>query len=331
MDNNKDKAVLKEELKLVMQELKDNPFQRFNLAFALMSIIPFLVFFYLLLVRFFSFDILTGDVGVILSISLLIAVLGFYVGYAVIKSVLNKIIFYAAQAKYNDQLKSSFVATVSHELKNPLSIIKTSVSSLLGEVIGSINKEQRTILEICRDVSDRMNRMVIDLLDLYKIEAGLMTFQRKLFSFKKLLETQIKVFEVLLRNKHIKLIRDFPREDLSIWGDEDKIIQVVNNLISNSIKYSPSGSTITIRLFSTEGLARLEVIDTGRGIPPDKISRVFTKFERFDSSVEGTGLGLAITKDIVELHKGKIWVESQLGKGSTFIVVLPGDLRKHPV
>ncbi len=329
MNNNKNKIIPEEELNLVLQELKENPFQKFNLAFSLMSIIPSLVFFYLLLSRFFSFNILIGDVGITLFISLFISLLGFYVGYSIIKNVLKKIIFYAAQAKYSDQLKSTFVATVSHELKNPLSIIKTGVSTLLGGVIGAINKEQRTILEICRGVSERMNRLVIDLLDLYKIEAGMVTFQRKLFSLTKLLDIQIKVFEIILKNKGMKLVKEISKEDLSIWGDEDKIIQVVNNLISNAIKYSSKGATISIKIFSTEGFVRLEVADTGPGIPPDKINKIFTKFGRLDSSVEGTGLGLAITKDIVELHQGRIWVESQLGRGSNFIVVLPVDLRQN--
>ncbi|MDD2688838.1 MAG: HAMP domain-containing sensor histidine kinase [Candidatus Omnitrophica bacterium] len=327
--DNKDKIVPKEELSLVLQELKENPFEKFNLAFSLMSIIPFLVFFYLLISRFFSFEILLGDVGIILFIALFIAILGFYIGYSIIRNILRKIIFYAAAAKYSDELKSSFVATVSHELKNPLSIIKTSISTLLGGIIGAVNKDQRTILEICRDVSERMNRLVIDLLDLYKIEAGMISLQREFFSITKLLETQIKVFEILLKNKGMKLVKEIPKEDLSIWGDDDKIIQVVNNLISNAIKYSTKGATVSIKLKPTEGFVRLEVADTGSGIPPDKINKIFTKFERLDSSIEGTGLGLAITKDIVELHQGKIWVESQLGKGSNFIVVLPLDLRKN--
>lgn len=321
--------IIDQGLKLVLQELKEDPYRKFNVAFSLMSLIPFLVFFYLLVVRFFTFNILVGDIGVMLFISILLSLCGFSLGYNIIRNILNRIIFYAVQAKHSDQLKSTFVATVSHELKNPLSVIKTNLFNMLEGVVGQINEEQKKILVTCHNVLDRMAHLINDLLDLHKIEAGMIEIKRRLCNFVEILERQIKEFEIMLNTKRIKLIKEILRpQDLSIWADEDKVMQIINNLLSNAIKYSPEGSAITLKIHPQDEFVRLECIDTGPGIPPDKLNKLFNKFERLDITKEGTGLGLAITKDIVEMHKGKIWVESQPGKGSKFIVVLPRDLRK---
>ncbi len=314
-------------LRLVFQELKENPYKKFNIAFSLMVVIPFLVFTYLLAGRFFSFDILIGNIGLILLISFFISVCGFYVGYKILKNILNKIIFYAAQAKRSDQIKSTFVATVSHELKNPLSSVKINLYNIYSGFIGEINKDQKHIIESCQNTIERINRLINDLLDLHKIEAGAVDVKRKLCDIIKISEKQIIELDAALNNKDIVLAKEFQGEVLSVWGDEDKLSRVVNNLLSNAIKFTPDKGKIIFRLYKDEKFIKMEYVDMGPGIPSDKINRLFNKFERLDSEKEGTGLGLAITKDIVEMHRGKIWVESSLGNGSRFIVTLPSDLR----
>lgn len=314
-------------LNLVLQELKENPFQKFNVAFSLMSVIPFLVFFYLLVSKFFTVNILIGNVGLILFISVFLSLCGFCIGYNIINNILRKIMFYAAQAKRSDQLKSTFVATVSHELKSPLSVIKAGLDNIRDGLVGQINEEQRRIIDLCHSIIARLNSLINELLDLHKIEAGLTEAKRKLCDLLRILEEQLKEFEVLLNKKRIKLIKDFLAKDFSLWADEEKIMLVINNLLSNAIKYTPEEGMITLKIFSVDGCVRIEFQDTGPGIPEDKLGKIFDKFERLDIAKEGTGLGLAITKDIVELHKGKIWAESQPGKGSKFIIVLPCDLR----
>lgn len=311
----------------VVQELKENPYRKFNLAFSLMSIIPFLAFFYLLINRLFTLNILVGDIGLILSITILISLLGFAIGYGIIKNILNKLILYAAQAKKSDQLKSAFVASVSHELKNPLAIVKANLANILDGLVGQINDSQRIVVQMCQGIIDRLNRLIGDLLDLHKIEAGRIEMRRKLCHVTELLEKQVKEFDVLLSRKGINLTREIITSDINIWGDEDKIMQVFNNLLSNAVKYTPDGGKIIVRIFPVDGYVRMEVSDTGKGIPQDKLTNIFNKFERADREKEGTGLGLYITKDIVELHRGRIWAESGPGEGSKFIVVMPRDLR----
>lgn len=326
--NKQNKIAVDTGLNVVLQELEENPYRKFKIAFSLMSIIPFLVFFYLLVSRLFTMEILASDIGIVLFIAIFISLCGFFVGYSVIKNILNKIVLYAVQAKHSDQLKSTFVASVSHELKNPLSAIKTNLFNVMQGLVGSVNEEQKRILQLCDNIIERMKYLVNDLLDLHKIEAGMVDIKRKLCNLLEVLEKQIKEFEIMLNKKRIKFIKEILDKDLSVWADEDKITLVVNNLLSNAIKYTPEGGNVTLKICPADGLVRLEFINSGEHIPPDKLEKIFDKFERLDYTKEGTGLGLAITKDIVELHKGKIWAENVPEQGNKFVVVLPCDLRR---
>jgi signal transduction histidine kinase len=315
-------------LKLVLQELQENPFRKFNFAFALMSIIPFLVFFYLLASKLFTFKILIGHIGLVLFITIFISICGLILGYSIIKNILRKIIFYAAQAKHSDQLKSIFVASVSHELKNPLTIIKMNILNVVDGLLGQINEEQRNVLAICHSVIERMSRLINDLLDLHKIEAGAVEVKRGLCNLVEILDKQIRECEALLSKKRIKLTKEIQEQDLSLWADEGKIMQVINNLLNNAIKYTPEEGSVVLKVFPTQDYMRLEFYNTGESIPEEQLEKIFDKFKRLEVEKEGTGLGLAISKDIVELHKGRIWAESYPGRGNKFIVILPHDLRK---
>lgn len=315
-------------VKLVLQEMKENPYQRLNLAFSLTTIIPFLVFFYILAARIATLNILVGEIGVILFISILVSLCGFCVTYGIIRSTLSKTIFYAAQAMHSDQLKSAFVATVSHELNNPLSTVKSNIFNVLSGIVGGINEEQKNILNLCHATIDRMGRLIKDLLDLHQIEAGMVRIDRKLCNLAEVAERQAEELDALFKAKSLTLIKEIMKRDSYIWADEDKITRVINNLLSNAIKFTPKGGEIFLKIYPCAEFMRLECIDTGPGIPDDKIGKLFNKFERLGVTQEGTGLGLAITKDIVEMHKGKVWAENQPDKGSKFTVVLPFDLRK---
>ncbi|MFQ5952977.1 MAG: sensor histidine kinase [Candidatus Omnitrophota bacterium] len=314
------------EMKLVMQELQENPLHKFEIAFALMSIIPFLVFVYLLASRLFTIEILTGDIGLVLFISITLSLCGFLLGYNMIRRSLNKIIFYAAKAKHSDQMKSKFVATVSHDLRNPLFVLDANMNDLSGGSFGGVSEKQKGVLDVCHDVVVRMTGLVNNLLDIYKIEAGMVRLQKKMSNIPEIIETQIKELEVIISKKSLDLVKDFQDpEGLSTMIDEDKIAQVMNNILGNAIKFSPEGGKVSIKASSTDGFVRVECTDSGESIPKEKLLKIFDKFERLDVDKKGSGLGLAIARDIVELHKGKIWAESHPGKGNTFIVVLPRE------
>ena len=295
---------------------------------ALMSVIPFLVFVYILAARLFTFDILCGDIGMVIFISMIVSLLGFSAGYGILRNIMNKIMYYAAKAKNGDQTKSEFVASVAHELKNPLSVIKINLSNLEDGLFGDVNEKQRKAVELSQDIIDRMTHLINDLLDLHKMESGIVEIHRRLCNIPQIMERQIKELEQLANEKSIKVTEDVSGSDLFIWADEDKLSMVINNLLSNAIKYTPETGFIKVRTSRVDGFIRMEVEDTAPTISSDNREKIFDKFKRLESKAEGTGLGLSIAKDIVELHKGKIWAESSGSeKGNKFVVILPSDLR----
>ncbi len=319
----KEKIKRDKELKMLLYELQENPYQRFNLAFALISIIPFLSFFYIITVQLYAPGLIVNDVTMILALTLLISISGYYIAYMVIKSVLDKLVIYSIRAKHSDSLKSTFVATVSHELKSPLAVIKTNIANLLGNFLGSVNEEQKKILAVCTQVVDRMDRLIHDVLDLYKIEAGMVEVKDEPCDINGLIDIQARELAVIFEKNRVKFNRDVKTGELVIRADIEKIATVINNLLTNALKYTPENGTITVKAYTQGEFIRMEFINTGQGIPEDKLEKIFDKFEKLDKTKEGVGLGLAITKDIVELHKGKIWAESDMGNESRFMVLLP--------
>lgn len=312
----------------VIYELKENPLRKFKVAFALMSIIPLLVIFYLILVKFFSFSIFVGSTGLILFLAIAISILGFALGYSIISRVLKKLLLYAAQARERDQLKSSLMASVSHEVRSPLAIVKLALSNVTDGLAGRTTKKQKSVLQRCQETIERLIRMVNQLLDLSKFEAGRFMMRRSLVDVNSLIDSELSNFTPALKNKNLLLQKRTSIQPVKIWADQDKISQVFINLFDNAVKYTPNNGKITVRLANTDGDASIEVEDTGSGIPEDKLDKIFDKFERVAQGKElGSGLGLPIARGIVQMHQGRIWAESEVGKGSKFVVLLPKDLR----
>ncbi len=228
-----------------------------------------------------------------------------------------------------DQRKSDFVDNVSHEFRNPLSIIKESLGLILDRIVGDINPKQEDLILTARSNINRLIRLVADLLDIAKIESGKMSLVREQVDIIKLVKEIVSGYALEIAKKQLIYKEDIQPDVGFIWADRDKLTEVVINLLNNAIKYTSCGGAITLKLSGTNEQVRFEVSDTGSGIPKEYVDKIFDKFERIASErQEGTGLGLPIAKGIVELHGGKIWVESQPGQGSSFIVVLPRDLRK---
>jgi len=234
-----------------------------------------------------------------------------------------------AERKRLDGIRVGIVKTVAHELRNPLAIVKEGVTVILEEMAGDLNKKQEEILTLVNDTTDRLIRVTNDLLDISKFEAGEIELKKEFVDMEDLINDAVLLFELKAAKKGLELIVRLPEKEVNIYVDKDKIFQVLANLIGNAVKFTEKGS-IEISVVEEENYIEIAVTDTGRGINKDDLSNLFTKFKQFGvvlSGLEkGAGLGLCISKDIVELHKGEIWVESQLGKGSKFIFTLPRDL-----
>lgn len=228
-----------------------------------------------------------------------------------------------------DKMKSSFVAMASHELRTPLTAIKGFVSTLLMDETFS-NEERQEFYMIIDQECDRLTRLINDLLNTSRIEAGesLKPNYTKVET-KTLLEKVIMIQKQSTSRHSLKL--DVRGDIPDIVGDEDKLDQVLTNLLNNAIKYSPNGGEITLHAMTDNGDLLVGVEDQGMGIPKDHLHKVFDKFHRVNNEdnrkIYGTGLGLYLVKHLVEtVHMGKIWVESEVGKGSTFLFRIPLDL-----
>jgi len=244
------------------------------------------------------------------------------------KRLLKELTAANEKLKELDKRKSAFVANVSHEFKNPLATIKNALSIIINGLAGDTSPKQKEFLSSAKNNIERLIRLVTDLLDISKIEAGKMEMRMENFDIVILLNEVLVDYERELAKKEISLKKDIQEDIGAIWADRDKISEVVINLLNNAVKYTPAGGEVGIKLIGEENELYFEISDTGPGIPEEYKDKIFDKFERITSEkTEGTGLGLPIAKDIVELHKGRIWVESESGKGSRFIFVLPKDFR----
>ncbi len=225
-----------------------------------------------------------------------------------------------------EQLKSDFVANVSHELRSPLAAIQKNLTVILDKTAGDINDDQKEFLSLARENVERLTRLINDLLDLSKIEAGKMELKKAKTDITLLVSKSVTSFTGWFAEKHIKHNLHLPEHSVELNLDQDKITQVLNNLLSNALKFTPVKGEITVTV-SAASPVEVAVTDTGIGIAPNDIHRLFNKFEQVSAShpngANGTGLGLALAKEIVEKHGGKIQVKSEVGKGSTFSFTLP--------
>jgi two-component system, LuxR family, sensor kinase FixL len=226
------------------------------------------------------------------------------------------------QLEQLNRAKSDFVSVVSHEFRTPLTGIQA-----FSELMRDEDFSPGQIKEFAADINseaERLGRMIGELLDLDRMESGRMTLNVESLDLNALIEEAVATNRLYTLSHPIEL--DLEPNLASVSGDRDKVTQVVLNLLTNAIKYSPGGSAVTVTTESNPGMAHLSVRDEGVGIPAEALEAVFDRYVRLESAADsgrGTGLGLPIVRQITELHGGKVWVESELGAGSTFHVILP--------
>jgi two-component system sensor histidine kinase VicK len=240
-----------------------------------------------------------------------------------------------------DSERRQFVSNVSHELRTPL----TSISSYIDALNNGAWKDQKLapqFLNVTAEETDRMIRMIQDLLNLSRMDQGRSKLNKELVNFNEFFSYILDRFDMMLKKekadakeddkkivKNYRIKRIFTQKDLWVEIDTDKMTQVIDNIMNNAIKYSPDGGVITCRLLETNKHIIISISDEGLGIPRKDIKKVFDRFYRVDKARSrkqgGTGLGLSISKEIVEQHKGRIWVNSAEGRGSTFYISLPFD------
>jgi DNA-binding response OmpR family regulator len=224
-------------------------------------------------------------------------------------------------------VKNEFVSTVSHELRTPLTSISGALALMAKGTAGALPDKALGLVAIARSNCDRLVRLINDILDLERIEAGKLVFEFSGVPIKRLVERAIAENLDYAAKFQVVLQQDGDPVDAEVWGDEHRLLQVLTNLISNAVKFSPAGGTVSVATSRADGTLHLAVTDRGRGIPDAFKPRIFQKFAQADATDSrqkgGTGLGLSIVKSIVERHGGRIGFESEWGAGSTFHVDLP--------
>jgi len=279
---------------------------------------------------------------------------------------LESALFYEEIKKTNikleklEKLKSEFISIVSHELRTPITSIKNSLDMMLSGRMGDITPTQDNFLGLAKRNLDRLSGIVNDLLDLSKIEAGKMEFRFESYNILDTVNFVFSTFEPIAKKKNIAISIDAEKEDYMISADFGKIEQVLSNIISNAVKFTPDGGNIAVKIETVTSNSidksailsvskgktlesiilkgdyiKVSVKDTGIGIQKEDVSKVFDKFQQIESSlsrtVGGTGLGLPIAKQLMEAHSGQIWFESKPTKGTTFSFIVPALKIKNKV
>jgi signal transduction histidine kinase len=230
-----------------------------------------------------------------------------------------------------DTMKSDFISTVSHELRTPLTSIKGSLQIFLKNQAHTLGEMQRELLNISLRNTDRLVRLINDILDISKIESGRSEMRFRRINMVNTVEAAVAGIRSFADTSGVSVRVDKPKRPVTMVGDFDRIYQVLTNLLSNAIKFSNRGTRVKLEIDDQDSDVQVNIIDQGRGIDKKDLGRLFKKFQQLDSSdtreVGGTGLGLAICKEIVEAHGGRIWcARTAPGRGSTFSFVVPKEL-----
>jgi signal transduction histidine kinase len=229
-------------------------------------------------------------------------------------------------------MKDEFVSTVSHELRTPLTSLRAALGLITGGALATRPEKMQQMLEIAIGNTDRLIRLVNDILDIERISSGNAELHSVMFSAHAMLERAVSLQQASALKTGLRF--EVKGNGVEVFADPDRILQALANLIGNAAKYSPVGGKITLsarRLDENE--AQIDIQDEGRGIPADKLETIFERFQQVDASdsrvMGGTGLGLAICRSIINQHGGKIWATSPPGKGAAFHFTLPTHPSGH--
>lgn len=247
---------------------------------------------------------------------------------AELKDLVDTVNWMGAKLQELDDMKTEFLAHVSHELRTPMASIQEGTHLLLDEIPGPLVQDQRTTLRIMADSCRRLIHLISTILDLSKMEAGMMEYRIVPVDLRRVAEISINKVRLLADSKHVQVLIENIGEQVWVKADAVRIEQVLDNLLSNALKFSPEGGIVKLQMTSDlqAGILEVAVSDTGPGIAADDLPFIFERFyqgrTKAKSSSAGSGLGLALAKKVVEALEGRIWIESEVGKGTTVRFIL---------
>ena len=233
----------------------------------------------------------------------------------------------AARLRQLDEMKEEFFATLSHELRSPLTSVREASHLLVDEVAGPMTPKQARLVQIIQRSSDRLLRLVNQILDISRLRAGLLPLQHQPVDLERLVNRATEELRPQAEEAGVTLDRERVGERFTVSGDEDRLVQVVVNLLANAIRFTPAGGRVVARVVDAGPECEVQVEDTGLGIPAAELPHIFESYRQAHLGKGGTGLGLSIVRGLVQAHGGRVTVESHEGKGSRFSVLLPRETR----
>lgn len=245
-----------------------------------------------------------------------------------LRELVDTVNWMAGKLQELDDMKGEFLAHVSHELRTPMASIQEGTHLLLDEIPGPLSEEQRTTLRIMADSTRRLINLISTILDLSKMDAGMMEYRIIPTDLKRVADISVNKIRLLADAKHVQLVVEAPAQRVWVKADALRIEQVLDNLLSNALKFSPEGGIVKALMKPDlkAGVLEVSVSDMGPGIPADELPHIFERFYQGSNkskySTPGSGLGLALAKKVVEAHGGRIWIESEVGKGTTVRFIL---------
>jgi signal transduction histidine kinase len=232
----------------------------------------------------------------------------------------------AARLRQHEHLKEEFFATLSHELRSPITSVREAAHLLADGVPGPLGPKQARLVDIIRRSTDRLLRLVNQILDVSRLRAGLLPLAKIPVDLERLVSRALDELRPQAQEAGVALERERVGSRFTVTGDEDRLVQVVVNLLANAVRFTPAGGRVIVRLIDADEECEIQVEDTGAGIPATELPHVFEAYRQAHLGKGGTGLGLAIVRGLVQAHGGRVTAESQPGKGSRFTVLLPREL-----
>lgn len=310
-------------MKLDSKKAPENPIQKFNAAFALMVVIPFLGFMVLVTDFFNLSKTVEGIPGAVMLILLLIGFLGYAIGYSIIRRLFERVVRNNQSLQNLDQLKSLFVSEVSHEVRSPMVSMQLALSQLNEEVKTALSPQQEQLIRICERSMERLIRLSTDILDLSKLESGKMETKNEIVNLGEIWQEVHALSLPRAKSQNVQLIESSFKNQF-VYGDRDHLTRIFINLVDNAIKYTPEGKKAGVDSQAEHDRIFVDFWNEGEEISANQKEQLFERFQRLsrDHHTPGTGLGLSIVKDLLELQSGSITVYSKDGINH-FLVQFP--------
>lgn len=298
-------------------------FREFNVAFALMSLIPLLTVVYILAAKLFTLSIFEGAVGFYFFIAIVIALLGFLVGRRLLKSVVSRLVTVTAQLRQHELMKSAFVANVAYELRPPLAAVQTSLKNLSDGLLGPVADSQARAITDCNGIVGRLVRLTTDLIGVTNVQRGSSALQRDTVELQGLLREVVRVSQPYLNAHRLQVTMKLPEQPVMFFGDRTRLLQAFGSLIDHAVRWSSEGSAVTVELRAI--LEGWQIV-VSHDIAPSQVgfAQAFESLRQLGANVEEyLGLGFRLVKEIADLHYGRFWVEGEPGRTRRLLINLP--------